>query len=397
LEKHKIEPLSPNERIKSIDSMRGFAILGIFFVNMLAFHSPVLYINLQSWWNYPLDYYTTVWIDIFAQASFYTLFSFLFGFGMIIFKERTEQHGFSFVPLYSKRLISLLIIGVFHAFFVWHGDILITYALFGFILLLFHKAKPKTLLIWACMLLFIPSLLIAGILFLVSTLSTEQWSTLLENPEMIKQSLHIYQSGTFVEITKQRFNDWAYVNGNENIIFIFISLFPMFLLGAYTAKKKWLSHVALYKKAFITAALLSFSIGFSLKIVPVFSENPGLLYIQDALGGPIVAIFYICCIALFSLNQSFHKFLAPLSFVGRMSLSNYLFQSFVSTFIFYSYGFGFYGKTGAFIGTIAAAAIFSVQVIMSRIWLKRYRFGPVEWIWKTATYGKKALLTKKSN
>ncbi|RBW71160.1 DUF418 domain-containing protein [Bacillus taeanensis] len=375
--------------------MRGFAILGIFFVNMLAFHSPFLYLNPQSWWKSSPDYYAYIFIDIFAQSSFYTLFSFLFGFGMIIFKERAVKRGFSFVRLFMKRLLSLLIFGVIHAFFIWHGDILITYALFGFILLLFHKAKSRTLLIWTSALLLIPSLLIGGMLFMASILSPTEWSTLVENQEMIKRSLHVYSSGTYLDITRQRFIDWTYVNGNENIVFIFLSLFPMFLLGAYTAKKKWLSHVELHKRAFMTGAFLSFIAGFAFKIIPLFSDNAGLLYLQDALGGPFVAIFYICMMALASLHKVLKPIMIPFSLVGRLSLSHYLFQSVIGTLLFYSYGLGLYGKTGAFTGTIMVVVIFSFQVIISKMWLKRYRFGPIEWIWKIATYGKKTELLKK--
>src|SRR3954452_18852034 len=94
-----ISPLQESNRILSLDRMRGFAILGIFLVNMLSFHSPLLYIDPLKWWKDPLDQGVYVFIDIFVQASFYPLFSMLFGYGLVLLRERAQLKGISFIPI----------------------------------------------------------------------------------------------------------------------------------------------------------------------------------------------------------------------------------------------------------------------------------------------------------
>src|SRR5690606_24952762 len=134
-----------------------------------------------------------------------------FGFGLILFKERAIKKGFSFYPLITRRLIVLLIMGCIHAFLIWHGDILISYAIVGAIFLLFHYAKPITLLIWSLCLLFIPSILMSGLL-LLATLVEPSVQSMMFNEEMAKQSAAIYSTGSFYEITLQRIEDWSYTN-----------------------------------------------------------------------------------------------------------------------------------------------------------------------------------------
>lgn len=113
--------MESNERIHSIDVMRGFAILGIFLTNMLAFHSPMLYLNPYIWWSSKVDQNIYNFIDFFVQASFYPLFALLFGFGLMIIKRRSIDKGISFTPIAIRRLSLLLVIGCFHAFFIWQS------------------------------------------------------------------------------------------------------------------------------------------------------------------------------------------------------------------------------------------------------------------------------------
>jgi uncharacterized protein len=139
-----ISPLQESNRILSLDRMRGFAMLGIFLVNMLSFHSPLLYIDPLKWWKDPLDQGFYVSIDIFVQASFYPLFSMLFGYGLVLLRERAQLKGISFIPIALRRLSLLLVIGLIHAFFIWHGDILFNYAFLGLIFLLFIRLSGRS-------------------------------------------------------------------------------------------------------------------------------------------------------------------------------------------------------------------------------------------------------------
>ncbi|WP_077617227.1 DUF418 domain-containing protein [Bacillus sinesaloumensis] len=391
-----LTPVMGAERIHSIDVIRGLAILGIFFVNMPSFFAPVLYLNPETWWNGELHLWTNRIIDIFAQASFYTLFSFLFGFGLILFKERALAKGYSFYPLITRRLLVLLLFGCLHAFLVWHGDILITYAIVGAILLLFHKSKPITLLIWALILIFVPNLFLGGLMFLAVMFEPEI-NALLYNEQLALKSAEIYANGGFLEITNQRFQDWYYANNLGSIFALVITLLPMFLLGAYIAKKKWFEGRDEDIKKVKTLWLISLVIGVPMKLLPYYtSKNAATDYLQDTIGGPGTAVFYATTVVLLMRLPVWKRLLSPLAFVGRLSLSNYLFQSIVCTFLFYGYGIGLYGKVEPFTGFLLTIGIFIIQIIISYFWLKKFRFGPIEWVWRTFTYAQKVDIRKKA-
>ena len=390
-----LTPIQTKERIQSIDIIRGFAILGIFLVNMPAFNSPVLYMKPGEW-SGKLDNWTEQFINIFAQASFYTLFSFLFGFGIMIFKDRAIAKGYSFPRLFSKRLFVLLMIGCLHAFLIWHGDILISYAIVGLLFLLFHKAKQITLLVWALVLFIVPTFLMSALLLLAFYLDPSM-AGIPFNETMARRSLDVYSNGTFVDITGQRFQDWYYVNGPANLPFLIISILPMFLLGAYMAKKKWFSQVEENLKGIQKLWLTTMIIGVPFKLLPYYtSQNLITEYIQDAIGGPAIALFYATSIVLITRHDLWKRVLSPLAAVGRLSLSNYLFQSVLSTLIFYSYGLGLYGEISPFTGLILTIIIFASQIVISKLWLYKFQVGPVEWIWRTLTYGKKQPLKVRS-
>ena len=169
---------SVENRIVSLDMIRGVAILGIFLVNMLSFHSPFLYIDPLEWWQEPVDRGIYIFIDIFVQASFYPLFSILFGYGLILLWERTVQKGLHFYPIIIRRLSLLLIVGLAHAFLIWHGDILFNYALLGFIFLLFNRLSGKGMLIMGSILYLIPNLLLFGLLLLMVMMMTDSGTDL---------------------------------------------------------------------------------------------------------------------------------------------------------------------------------------------------------------------------
>lgn len=379
-------PITEKERIHSLDVIRGFALLGIFLVNMSSFHSPELYKGIFEKVG-GIDQIIVDGIDFFAQASFYTLFSFLFGYGMVIFLDRAKEKGLPYKSLFIRRLIVLLIIGILHAFFIWHGDILISYALIGFIVLLFYGVKSKTLLTSGLLILLIPAVLFSGLLFLATLLTPD--TAIPRDHDLYNQSIEIYSTGTFLEITKQRIEDWYSVNNLENAFFLITSILPLFLLGAYAAKEKWFSHVSDHKKSILKMWWISLIIGVPAKLMPfVITENLGSEYLQDSIGGPAMALFYGTSIVLLIEKKRWRRILLPFSYVGRLSLTNYLLQSILCTFIFYSYGLGLYSQFSHVQGLLLTLGIYGLQIIFSFFWLKRFFYGPMEWVWRSLTYGK---------
>lgn len=397
-----LQPMHHSERLHHIDIFRGLAILGILLVNMAHFSYPDLYLYLIGENNFfsegwsKADQLTRMLLDTLIQMKFITMFSFLFGFGMIMMMERAQAKGQNFVPVYVRRLLSLLLFGVVHAFFIWDGDILIDYAVLGLILLLFRKLKPKAILAWAFILysLFIIPVALSSSLAYQESDEMIAWQQELkkEGEFEAKQALHTYSQGTFIDIAKQRIHDRIYymsMNGMQSLnpllyFFSNIPYFSMFLLGVYAAKRKILHNPTKNRLLLKRIWLLGLFVGLPLNILyGVFADELFLL-----IGAPLLMLFYVTSV-IFLLNYSFGKrMLAPFIAVGRTAFTNYIMQSIIATTLFYNYGFGLYGKVNPFLGLIISLGIFLIQIIISNWWLKQFKFGPLEWLWRTMTYGR---------
>lgn len=382
------------DRIVSIDILRGFSLLGILLVNMPSFHTPFLYINPLNWWTDNPDRMLYIFTDIFAQASFYPLFAFLFGFGGILFAERVNKRGQSFPVLFSRRMLALLLIGCIHAFFIWHGDILINYALFGFIFILFYKMSGRLLLMLGSLIYLIPFLMLAMLMIVAQAFEMGG----LEIPtdhEAVRQSMEVYRNGTFIEIMHQRFDDWHAVNNLASAVLLFLSIFPLFLIGGGFAKLRLLERPGIYRKHLRIIMAVSLILGLLVKLIPYLTANNyATVFLQDTFGGPFLSLFYITAITLLLQRNLVHKVMLPFSYVGRLSMSNYLIQSIIGTLIFYSYGLGLYGRVSFSTGLVLAGGIYVIQMLASKYWLTYFLIGPVEYVWRMFTYGRKPAIRR---
>lgn len=383
-----------DERVESIDVMRGFALLGILLINMLAFHSPFSYIDPYTWFDGPGDQATYSFLDIFIQASFYPLFAMLFGYGLGIQFLRSEARGKAFAPMAARRLAILLVIGVLHAFLIWFGDILITYAIMGFLLIGMMRLESKWLFSLALVIYAIPQTLLLFLLFGAVALDSSFYTGIQE----VQNSIAAYGGGTFAEIFRQRFDDWMYSNNPLNYLIITVTILPLTMVGAAAAKWRLIERANELKKLWLWLAAGGFSIGLLLKLTPyIFEPNIALNYLQDIFGGPLLAVAYAAVIALLARKGAVPILLRPLAKAGRMSLTIYITQSLIATMIFYSYGFGLYGQVNLITGTMLALGIFAVQLIFAEIWLSKFSQGPLEMIWRKATYGINFEKSNKSN
>lgn len=402
-----ISPISLNERIEVIDVLRGFAIFGILLVNMAFYSAPVyLYVTNLEWWPGILDRIASWLIRFFAEGKFYSLFSLMFGFGLAIQMGRAETRGISFLPLFVRRLTILLIIGLFHAFLIWPGDILVPYAIFGFFLLLFRNWMPKTLITWAFIFLLLPVLIMG-----VGVASLEMGRSIPEVAQQIDaqfakqtaeyeslayQSVKIYSEGSFSEIMEMRLKELGFMY--FGLIFFGPNIFALFLVGLYIGRRGVFQDLGAHIQFIRSVFWWGLGLGIIANALFVFARehsNPSIpspfsfaFTAAVAVGAPSLCFFYTSAITRISQHAIWQKRMAPLAAVGRMAISNYLFQSVVCTMIFMNYGLGMYGKVGPALGLLLTVSIFIVQVILSRWWIKRYRFGPVEWLWRSLTYKK---------
>ncbi|WP_430787739.1 DUF418 domain-containing protein [Virgibacillus flavescens] len=387
------KPISESNRLLWIDAARGFAVFGIFMVNIGAFSAPYfMHGGEEGAWPGEMDQFVQVMIDVFFQASFYTLFSILFGFGFQMMIDRLKEKGSNVYGVLFRRLLILICFGFIHAFLIWFGDILLSYGIIGLFLLLFVKVKNKTLLIWA--------ILLMGITVSYYTSYLYQYRHLLGyvDQEAINQAIVNYQSSSFSAIWSQNYGDWTYANGDISYLFLTGTLLPLFLVGMFIARKRWLHDVERFQKVLKIGWVISLVFFLLLKLGPYVYGNPiWFSFVQDNIGGSASALFYIFSIGLLARSQSGMKWIKPFTYVGRMSLTNYISQSILMFIMFYGVGFALYGTISPLEGVIIVLIIYTLQIFASRWWFQKFRFGPLEWIWRVLTYSKKQPFRKIEN
>ena len=393
-----IGPVLRQERIEAIDILRGVAILGILIVNMRRFSMSEGPPAHQEWPN-ALDATVARLILFFSQEKFKALFSFLFGLGLAVQMTRAEGRGAPFLPLYARRLCVLFLIGAAHFLLVWDGDILHDYALLGFVVLLFRRCSPKTLLLGAGVLLVIP-MLFHGITTYYSitghvTPQVKEWITYENGAEgdgTIDASSDTYSRGSYAEMITLRASalprDMSPDADDASVLAIF-------LLGLYAGRRRifqdisahlpFIGRVQRWGLMIGVAGNVAFAVGGSFDPSPTsVMQNVGRLCLVVA--APAMMLFYGSTIVLLTQREIWRRRLAPLAAVGRTALSNYLLQSLICTTIFYGYGFAFFGKVRPSLGLLLTITIFLIQIPLSVWWLRRFQFGPIEWLWRSLTY-----------
>jgi uncharacterized protein len=400
-----LAPVGEGERVELLDILRGVAIFGILLVNLQMFFSPIyLWFSTADWWTAPVDKAAERLVLFVAQGKFYTLFSFLFGVGMSIQLQRATRRGDRFVPFFARRMVWLLLIGLAHAFLLWFGDILATYATVGFALILFRNRRPTTLAVWAIILLLIPLVLVGAATAIVEVASmfpepaAEIERATAESDarsvEAAKQAREGYPTGSYVEILPLRARQ---VGAIYTMFPLFASgVLALFLIGLNLGRRRFLQEVepnlTLIRR--LIWWLLGVGVaGNAVGVVLLDRVHPGMPSVEGfvqqvafAVGAPALTFFYIAAITLMVQKPSWRRRLAPLGAVGRMALSNYLLHSLVFTTLANGYGLGLYGRIRPSVGLLMTLAMFAAQVPLSVWWLRRFRFGPVEWLWRSLSY-----------
>ncbi|MHA7966304.1 DUF418 domain-containing protein [Paenibacillus sp. CAU 1782] len=366
------------QRIEVIDIVRGIALLGVFIINMRFFSTPYLAIAYQAeLWPGFWDKLVSELETLFVAGKFISIFSFLFGFGMVLMLESAKKREIWFAPLITRRLLALALFGLLHGFLIWYGDILLHYALLGFLLLLFVNRKPRTLLISALALIsLLPLLTLIG-----GGAGTFQLPDYFDS--YVALNTKIYGEGSYSLILQQRIQEWM-GTAPEQIGF-YPHLLGMFLLGAFFARKKWFHRAEMHRVMLgklCVAMLLLFT---GLTTLTIISAKPWS-DLAMLIGWPVGAMLYITAIVLVSQTEAGKKWLSPFAYVGRMAFTNYILQSVIGTLIFYGYGFGYFGQAGHVVQLLISICVFACQLLLSRLWLRRFRMGPLEWIWRVITY-----------
>ena len=391
-------PVPAQERYEFLDVLRGAALLGIVTANTYLYS---LYGLLSDGAKAALPtaatddamYFLELWL---VESKFYTLFSLLFGVGFSILLTRANAKGLVFHRFFLRRAFFLFLIGAAHAVLVWHDDILETYALCGMFLLPFASARPRTIVTVAIAALLAPILLypLGGIS--VGWLLDAR-ASLYETFGFTRETrLLTYTQGSVGDIVRLNLCNWfgqtSFVISSGMIFKIYGCFLLGFLFGRLDLHKQLAQHRALIKRI----ALWGLSVGLPLNVLyaAAFDTGTWAEVLIGCFGVVPLSAGYAAVLCLIWLRADGPRRLRHFAPVGRMALTNYVGQSVICTLIFYNTGLGLGGTVGPTIYLLVGLPVYAVQVVASGWWLARFRFGPLEWLWRMATYGQWISLSK---
>jgi uncharacterized protein len=381
-------PIEGTRRLVSIDILRGFAVFGVLLVNGPSMNSPVTMDGLDfAFKNGEANLWYADIILSFATGYFYPIFAGLFGVSAAIFLSRNSS------TLYVRRMLMLLFFGLCQGCLIWWGDVLAIYAILGLSLTFLATRSAKTIF------RVFQITIISAVAFSVAIYFVHEGGDFYPPVD----SLAAYQQGDFFVVSAQRLLDymWTYVPWAVTRIdmpqFLHTSLFIMQLLLCFTAGFYFYSsgHLRQVIKD-KTSAIQLFWISFAATIVLTLIRD-NFAQLDDALtiaGGFARSLFYASVILLVCHYRLGLGILKPLAWVGRMSLSNYLFHNLSVSLMLYGYGFGLYGKIGPFDQMPFLLGLMAFSVAFSFLWLQFFQYGPLEWIWRIATYKKRLPIGK---
>jgi uncharacterized protein len=416
-------PVRPAERIAEMDILRGFALLGICVINLPGFYAPWSLEGSGAVELFPgrLDTAVVWLVNFLGSGKFNSMFSFLFGVGFAIQMDRAAARGAPFAGMYLRRLLTLLAFGLAHVAFLWDGDVLHLYAAIGLPLILVRKLPDRWL--WAIAALC--ALLPVGHGLVKMARDEKPPRTAEQRLErgleqlriygkgeyvipridkdiatgVLKPPLHMTGESTYPRVVADRIGEWAF-EYRHGAAWFWPIMGTTLVIGFIAGRRRFFQdipgHLPIIRKitwwsggiglalaaAFATSELLAPRGGDRITALEAVAS---VLYI---LNRPILCAFYMGVIVLLAQRPVWRAALSPLASVGRMPLTNYLMQSVIASTLFFGYAFGLFYRIGPAVGVLIAFAIYAAQVAYSAWWMARFRFGPMEWLWRTLTYGR---------
>ena len=391
-------PVAQDARIDSIDVLRGFALLGILVMNIqlfampdAAYFNPTAYGDLQG-----ANFYVWLGSRMFADQRFMTIFSMLFGAGIVLMTARAEERGPT-GRVHYRRMAWLALIGLLHAHLLWAGDILFLYAVCGMVAYPFRKQSPRTLLVIGT-----GTVAVASAIFLAVGASMAYWPA--EALAAVTKGWQPDQAVIDSQVAAYR-GGWPDQAPLRSATALGFETVGILFWGGWRAGGLMLIGMALFKLdvfsarrsprfygALIAVALL---VGLPLEAYGVVLDfrhgwAPWSFFQGEQFNyWPSIAVSlgYVGLVMLACRSNALRRATRPFAAVGQTALTNYLLQTVLCTTIFYGHGFGLYGSVDRLGQLGVVVAVWAVQLIVSPLWLRRFRFGPAEWAWRSLTYG----------
>ncbi len=392
----KLKPINESNRVVSIDLLRGIAVLAILLMNIVSFSNIGMgYMNPKL--GAGIDGYNGIihaFNYLFADMKFISIFSILFGVGMMIFSDNIIKKGKRAGIFHYRRMIFLLIVGLIHAYLIWMGDILVIYAICGSIVFLMRKWSNKRLIIIGSIFFIVP--------FLLSLL------TYYGTPKEILPQIFAFWTPTEGDIINEisgyrgSFSEQMDIRIPAAIMlqtFVFLfeqswRVMPMMMLGIImyrtgfiSAKKSTTTYTKIFLITFISGLLISGSglyLSYAHNWEGVWQMNIGKYY--NYFASVLMAISYIAVIAIWSKNNGLRWLQRSFIAAGRMAFTNYILTSVICGFIFYGHGFGLFGTFDRLEQLVVVIGVWIVLLTISPLIMRRFKQGPLEWLWRKVTY-----------
>jgi uncharacterized protein len=405
----RLGPISREERIPSIDVLRGVAILAIITGNIYAF-SMILaaYVNPMAYGDMTgLNYVYWFFVYVFIEQEFLEVFAMLFGAGLVMMTARGDAVGRGVAGMHYRRMALMLVLGLLHAHLLWYGDILYTYALCGMVVFLFRRNSPRLLV------------LLGGLGLLVPTAVDLLWHVVLPRfpevqlqqfldgfkppPDAVAKEVAAYRGG-WLEQAKYRnptailCETWQFATVASwragSMMCVGIALAKLDVFTARRSSKTYLLMAILGLVIGLPVVLYGVHANFAVDWDGMYSSNIGMLY--NFWGSVPMIFFWIGLIMLACKHGLARGLQRRLAAVGQMALSNYLLQTIICTTLFYGHGLGLYGKLERTEQAMVVLAVWIFHLITSPLWLRYFHFGPIEWLWRAVTYLKLPPMRRRS-
>ena len=397
-------PVALNERIYSLDVIRGFALLGIFIMNMPWFNTSFFVMpGVDPLWTDWWDRGTETATEVLFAGKFNSMFSMLFAIGFTIQLERLEARApYHATAIYLRRIFWLFVFGAVHLCVFWTGDVLHIYAILGLVLLGLRNASYRLLWVLFALALLYPVGM--GIYVALNFNPADREHILAMSKLWQATNNAAYGHGSFLDAAREHLRETVYLytdpyrlRGAARFISQFLATM---LLGLMLGRSLFFQNAARYLPQIRRVQWWSLAAGLASGITygvwQATTNDPitptpwrltaGACYIVSRV---LIMLFYVATIVRLVHSDSWRRRLAPMAIAGRMPLTNYLMQTAIATTIFYGWGLGLWGRVGPALDLVLAVVIFfAVQVPLSKWWLARHELGPLEWVWRRLTYGR---------
>ena len=388
-------PVTSADRFESLDILRGIAVLGILLVNVQAFTMA------YAAYSYPPAHMDVsganglTWLltHIFFELKFITIFSALFGAGVILMVGPDKDAS---RKLHYSRMRWMLVFGLIHMFAFWFGDILTSYALAGFIIVAFRHLSPTKLIVWGLVWVLLSGLLMFALFGSMALAPAEMRDPvnfgLALSPEDLSELVDQYTSGYLSSRMPNAFagimNLVAIVMFGGRLIGIMFFGMALFKMGFLTAQ--W------SVRAYLAGVVIGLGIGVPVIAIPAQAaldagfpvETMWVHTMANYFGSLFVAFGYASLVMIIAKTPWLALIRMPFAAAGRMAFTNYLMQTLIMVFLTVGgIGLGLFGQLERVEQFQIVLAIWVFQLILSPLWLSVFRFGPMEWLWRSLSYG----------